>query len=163
MGMDVIGQNPTDEVGEYFRNNVWWWRPLWNYCESVAPELTSKVENAQYNDGDGLDGQDSVLLAEILLAEIALGNTKQYQDEYEAYHNALPSDPCDFCNGDQRGALVRPEWPDFEEGVEKFRNPCNKCSGKGSVRPMQTSYPFDVENVAEFARFLQTCGGFSIC
>ena len=26
-------------VGYYFRNNVWWWRPLWNYCYAVAEDL----------------------------------------------------------------------------------------------------------------------------
>ena len=25
---DYEKQNP----GIYFRNNCWWWRPLWNYC-----------------------------------------------------------------------------------------------------------------------------------
>ena len=72
MGMDVYGLNPqlksekpeidfsnaTEEQrteyfeamdtfeqqnpGFYFRNNVWWWRPLWDYvctvCDSVMTE-----------------------------------------------------------------------------------------------------------------------------
>ena len=25
--------------GVYFRNNVWWWRPLWNYCLAVAEDI----------------------------------------------------------------------------------------------------------------------------
>lgn len=162
MGMDVFGKNPTAEVGEYFRNNVWWWRPLWNYCEDVAPEITQSV-NGYTNDGDGLDEEGSLLLADILLNEIEAGNTKKYQEEYENYLNSLPDLPCDFCNGDPRGALVQPNFPEYEEGVEKFRFPCNKCEGRGSVRPFETNYPFDVENVKEFANFLQSCGGFSIC
>jgi hypothetical protein len=28
MGMDVYGKEPKSDKGEYFRNNVWWWRPL---------------------------------------------------------------------------------------------------------------------------------------
>lgn len=28
MGMDLYGKKPLNPVGEYFRNNVWWWRPL---------------------------------------------------------------------------------------------------------------------------------------
>ena len=39
MGMDVYGKKPKGEKGDYFRNNVWWWRPLWQYCASSAPEL----------------------------------------------------------------------------------------------------------------------------
>ena len=38
MGMDVYGIAPTSERGEYFRNNVWWWRPLWDYCCEVDSE-----------------------------------------------------------------------------------------------------------------------------
>ena len=28
-----------DNPGVYFRNNVWWWRPLWNYCYAVAEDI----------------------------------------------------------------------------------------------------------------------------
>ena len=24
-----------ENCGTYFRNNVWWWRPLWNFVSSV--------------------------------------------------------------------------------------------------------------------------------
>ena len=27
--------------GIYFRNNCWWWRPLWNYCYHVADDIIS--------------------------------------------------------------------------------------------------------------------------
>ena len=42
MGMDVYGKNQTSEKGSYFRNNVWWWRPLWNYCEELHGDITHK-------------------------------------------------------------------------------------------------------------------------
>ena len=29
--------------GIYFRNNVWWWRPLWNYCYNIAPDLVGDI------------------------------------------------------------------------------------------------------------------------
>ena len=58
MGMDVYGKNPTSENGKYFRNNVWWWRPLAEYCKQIAPEITSKIKYLQSNDGDGLQTQE---------------------------------------------------------------------------------------------------------
>jgi hypothetical protein len=64
MGMDVYGRNPTSKEGEYFRNNVWWWRPLAEYCMEVAPEIAARCEGWHYNDGDGLNGLDSGALAE---------------------------------------------------------------------------------------------------
>jgi hypothetical protein len=66
MGMDVYGTEPKNEKGAYFRNNVWWWRPLWEYCEFVAPELTCTVENGYSNDVDGLDGEDAKDIAKAL-------------------------------------------------------------------------------------------------
>jgi hypothetical protein len=40
---------------------------------------------------------------------------------------------------------------------------CNGCDGVGTQEAWDLSYPFSVENVEEFARFLSECGGFSIC
>ena len=42
MGMDVIGNNPTSEVGSYFRHTCWAWHPLAEYVCEVAPEITSR-------------------------------------------------------------------------------------------------------------------------
>ena len=39
--------------GAYFRNNVWWWRPLWQFvCTSCDGILTSvDIEEGQMNNG----------------------------------------------------------------------------------------------------------------
>ena len=34
-----------DNVGVYFRNNVWFWRPLWNYVYDTTDVLTEKDFN----------------------------------------------------------------------------------------------------------------------
>ena len=52
MGFDLYG-NSKNKKGEYFRNNVWWWRPLWAFCYENY-EIARKVENGHSNDGDGL-------------------------------------------------------------------------------------------------------------
>jgi hypothetical protein len=62
MGFDIIGTNATTKEGKYFRNNVWWWRPLAIYIKFVAPEkLYNKCRNWQSNDGDGLNAVDSLI------------------------------------------------------------------------------------------------------
>src|SRR5262252_5176839 len=72
MGFDVHGRAPSSEVGTYFRNNVWYWRPLANYISEVAPSLyTDKVW--QYNDGKGLNAADAAKLALILETELKSG------------------------------------------------------------------------------------------
>lgn len=150
MGMDVYGKNATSEKGQYFRNNVWWWRPLWNYCLSVS-YVAQQVEGGHYNNGDGLDADDAKMLAETLFAEINAGRTLQYEQEYTAFLKALPDEECDLCKGSgfRTDAIVTGE--------------CNGCQGKGQRRPWDTHYPFSVENVREFAEFLQDSGGFEIC
>lgn len=160
MGMDVYGKNATTERGEYFRNNVWWWRPLWDYCETVYPRCGEI--SGHTNDGDGFDEDEAKKLASILLAEIANGNTKRYEETYQLELSAIEDEVCSLCNG--VGIVqVKEDWPDYVEGQVTFRDPCNSCDGKKTKRPMTTWYPFSVENVKEFAEFLMDSGGFEIC
>ena len=97
MGMDVFGQNPKNKKGEYFRNNVWWWRPLWEYCEFVAPELTDMVEHGYSNDGDGLDGDDARKLGNALRKALRKGETAEYIAKRQEFIDNLPIIPCPHC------------------------------------------------------------------
>jgi len=54
MGMDIYGRKPANKTGEYFRANVWSWRPIHYLCELV---MDSKYPDWAYNDGDGLFNQ----------------------------------------------------------------------------------------------------------
>ena len=81
--MDVYGTNPTDKVGEYFRNNVWWWRPLWDYCLTNHGEIAGKVEYGHSNDGDGLDSHDSMKLALLLRQDISSGFAAKFERDYK--------------------------------------------------------------------------------
>ncbi len=55
MGMDVFGKNPTSKDGEYFRANVWSWRPIHQLCETV---LKKQLPGWAFNDGEGLETQE---------------------------------------------------------------------------------------------------------
>jgi hypothetical protein len=114
MGMDVYGTEPKNEKGAYFRNNVWWWRPLWEYCEYVAPELTCTVENGYSNDGDGLDAEDSVLLAKALRQALRNGYTKVYEDARNEMLDTLPIRPCSHC-----GATGKRTWYTNPQGIHE--------------------------------------------
>ncbi len=154
MGFDVFGKNPKNEKGEYFRNNVWWWHPLWEYCCFVAPDVAGKVAYGHSNDGDGLDEEDALALARRLREELESGRTKEYEERYMAALKALPDEPCPICGGTGR-RLPPPQ-------VGPGDVPCNGCNGTGRVRPFATHYPFSEENVREFVEFLENCGGFEI-
>ena len=155
MGMDVIGNNEDSEVGRYFRNNVWWWRPLWMYCEDTLPEVCDKVEHAHMNCGDGLDQVDSMKLGNALKKKIESGECALYARQRHEYIESLPLIECDLCEG----TGGRQEPPTTGKGTY----PCNACDSKGKVKQWDTHYPFSEENVQKFINFLLECGGFKIC
>jgi hypothetical protein len=171
MGVDVIGKNAVNETGEYFRNNFWCWRPLWDYCVSLSPKTCADVEGHS-NDGDGLDAQDSQDLAAVLFNEIASGRTAEYEVSYNLTIANLPRHECDYCNGTgTRSDAVGVDMgmPNKELDIEiqiitgRTHGWCNACRGEGVIDDMLASYSFSIENVRNFAAFLESCGGFSIC
>lgn len=55
MGMDVFGRKPTTKEGEYFRANIWSWRPIHALCETV---LKRKLSGWEFNQGEGFETQE---------------------------------------------------------------------------------------------------------
>lgn len=171
MGMDVMGRDATTEEGAYFRNNVWWWHPLWSYCEHVAPSIAGKVKHGHSNDGDGLGKTDSLRLAEVLEAELASGRTKAYETAHMARLAALPRTTCPHCAGTGvRSDAIAVQMGQPERVIDEPGHPrhgqkgwCNACDGFGTQEAFEARYPFSEENVTEFVAFLQGCGGFRIC
>lgn len=154
MGYDVymlllFGNAPKNEQGEYFRANIWWWPPLWDYCIEVAPEIAKNVECAYSNDGDGLDAHDAEELANALDLSLLTGTAMEKE---EAYRSALAEYPMKPCP-------MKPE--------EGKHNKCMLCDGKGEIRdvPFEASVtlkPFAVDLVKEFMTFCRYSGGFKI-
>jgi hypothetical protein len=160
MGMDVYGVNPISHEGRYFRNNIWSWRPLWQYCYSIAEDIISEEVYSLgcMNNGAGLDAINSKKLAFRLKGAIAEGHTVRYEKEYTERLAALPLLSCVYCEG----TGIRKDAVGIVYGMVE-RNWCNGCDGKGQRKHFDTEYPFTEENVKEFAVFLDACGGFKIC
>ena len=159
MGMDVIGKNPKNETGEYFRNNAWSWGPLATYVCEVAPEITAKCKYWQSNDGDGLNGEDSIFLAGLLQKEIDSGRTERYARLRRSQIEQAPNQPCTLCEstGTRKPAPERGAGDPTKDGIV-----CNSCDGHGYVRPWVDDNPLSVKNVQEFVNFLRECNGFEI-
>ena len=138
-------------IGYYFRNNCWWWRPLWNYCYLVADDLISEElhDSGHSNSGAGLDDKDAKLLGNRLLQQIREGKTIQYQANYQQYLDDMPDDNCGICNNNNHGH-------------DKKRD-CTRCNKTGKSTNFNKHYPFDIDNVKEFAEFCLQSGGFKIC
>ena len=138
-------------VGHYFRNNCWWWRPLWNYCKTIAPFLIDDelFENEHSNSGAGLDDKGAKLLGNRLLQQIRENKTIEYQAYYQQSLDDLPDDDCMRCNNNNQGHNKKKE--------------CVSCIKTGKSENFNKHYPFDVDNVEDFAKFCLECGGFEIC
>ena len=170
--MDVYGSAPSSEEGEYFRNSVWWWHPLWTYCEDKHGDIASRVQYAHSNDGDGLSAPFSVELGHRLKADLENGTVAAYEARYNEYMASLERNECDYCGGtgirtDEVGVKQGMPTRELEESVSivlgRTHGWCNGCGGEGKTDSVETWYRFSAENVAEFAEFLIHCGGFSIC
>jgi len=173
MGMDVFGLNPKNEKGEYFRNNVWWWRPLWMFCCEVGEEVINQelVEAGHFNDGAGLDDDGSKTLARILMEKLESGVVAEAEEEFKRISESAPRVKCDWCNNtgirtDEVGISMgmHDKALSAEQAARLGRDFgwCNGCDGEGTQRHPMSSYGFSVENVREFAEFLDSCGGFEI-
>lgn len=169
MGMDVVGKNPATSTGEYFRNNVWSWRPLWDYCISVAPEICDSV--CADNSGDGLNAADAEQLGQLLLEEIVTGRTARYKKHYDARLSRLPRTDCSYCDAtgirtDEVGLMHDMPSRELDEASQilfgRTHGWCNACRGEGKLDHFETGYPFSVENVRAFAEFCCESGGFEI-
>jgi hypothetical protein len=172
MGMDVYGKNPVNEVGEYFRRNVWGWRPLWDYCLERHGKVAGKVKYGHSNDGDGLGKHGSLELARRLRADLADGSARTYIEERNGLLASLERPACHLCDGtgirsDEVG--VENGMPDRELPEEmkiltgRSHGFCNACSGEGKTDAWETHYYLDLDDIAEFAVFLENSGGFRIC
>lgn len=173
MGMDIVGKKPSTQEGEYFRNNLWWWRPLWDYCANVAEDLIDDetYSGGHYNDGVGLDAEGATALAMRLIEEIQSGRTAEYEAKYRAELAELPMNDCEHCNatgirtdkvGMEMGMHDKALDPEVAAVVGRTHGTCNGCRGYGKTENWATHYPFDVKNVEEFANFLMGSGGFAI-
>lgn len=157
MGMDVYGLSPKSETGEYFRANVWYWRPLWQYCCDVVSDLEERVPNGHFNDADGLKTpEEAEELGKTLLTHLDTGETTRWKTMYYEELSKLPTSDCDICSGTG-------QRPDGLHGIEWKEPGCNGCSGTGIRAHWATNYPFEEEIVKEFAEFLIDSGGFKIC
>ena len=85
MGFDVIGRKAKSEKGKYFRNNVWFWRPLWTYvCNECDDILTIKeAEGGTYNDGIKISKAKAERIAKRLKKRIEDGSVDLHKAGYD--------------------------------------------------------------------------------
>ena len=108
-----------ENCGVYFRNNVWSWRPLWNFVSSVCESiLTEKdIESGSYNDGHKICKTKANRIASRLFKLIRNGDVKAYESAYRKHQDSLHKDNWDKS------------YPFSEDNVREFANFCLNSGG----------------------------------
>jgi hypothetical protein len=164
MGFDLYGNNKGNSTGEYFRNNVWWWRRLADYvCEHTKVVNEKDFEKWQYNDGHQVSKEEAEQIANQLEHLISTGHTEKYAKKvqkeikvakttnknvdklFEDLHRAVA-----VATGKE---LVPNEYPKvLKEQWDKIYK----------LRDSRENYPFNIQNVKEFIQFCRNSNGFRI-
>jgi hypothetical protein len=152
MGVDLSGQSATNEKGQYYHCNYWWWRLIWTYVCEVCENILTKeeMEAGLFNVGEVISGKKASGIALRLREQMESGATEAYVERRKAAMAVLPDEPCFLC----KGAGERHD--EFVDG------PCNGCDGKGNVRPVETQYQLSCASVLRFLEFCEASGGFRI-
>jgi len=159
-------QYQINNPGDYFRNNVWWWRPLWDFvCNNCDDFLTEKdMEKGYYNGGKKISKTKSLKIAKRLSELIADGTVDTFErkstlaiEKAEA-HNKVVRKKMDaishICEKKHGEMIVPANYP------EPYKTQWNDAYAKES---WTAHYPFYANNVKDFATFCQQSGGFEIC
>tara|TARA_R100000005_G_C4983963_1_gene192810 strand:- start:20 stop:661 length:642 start_codon:yes stop_codon:yes gene_type:complete len=156
-----------DNPGEYFRNNVWFWRPLWDFvCNTCDDFLTDKdITGGHSNDGHRISATKANRIAKRLNKHLKSGVVDAVQKEAE-----------------ERAAKARKHNAEVEAKLEQIKVDVEEITGKDDLVPRDypeelyakwtrinntkdwnDSYPFSKENIQNFATFCEQSGGFEIC
>ena len=156
-----------ENCGTYFRNNVWWWRPLWSFvCEHCEDILTEKdMNNGCYNDAHVISRRKAEAIAQRLEEVIETEETKMWIKEHmDNLEQAKRNNAQVEAELKELKKMVEVETgnPDIYPAIypDKFKKKYDEVYAK---RDWASSYPFHKDNVINFINFARQSGGFSIC
>tara|TARA_R100000501_G_C2618094_1_gene111576 strand:- start:194 stop:799 length:606 start_codon:yes stop_codon:yes gene_type:complete len=153
-------------VGSYFRNNVWFWRPLWQYvsigCGNILTE--NDIMEGSSNSGHTI----SKTKAKRIAARLRRLDKDGMLSEYDKFMNKKVK------KARKNNKKVRELRDELQKKAKKELGP--DIIPADYPEPYKTEwdkiyemedwtghYPFDVDNVRNFAEFCENSGGFEIC
>ena len=83
--------------GAYFRNNVWFWRPLWNFVTGCCGDILSEkdIEQGYYNDGHKIGKLKAKRVAGRLRKMLEGGHVELVEAKYKQEQEQLSDDDWD--------------------------------------------------------------------
>ena len=156
-----------ENPGHYFRNNVWWWRPLADFVLWLADEEFTEEERKRWHDNGGfkVSEKKANIIADLLEMAIEKGMANRMEEENK-----------------RTMAKARKHNKKIEEQHKELRKIVEEKTGKKELAPIEfpepfksqwddiqkmtdykAHYPFSLDNVKEFIIFCRASGGFEIC
>jgi len=156
----------ADNVGIYFRNNVWWWRPLADLVEKLCFFLSDKQKKHLHdNGGHEYDEATAHKIADTLDAFVKSSVAKRTEINHKKEmkkadaHNKKVQVKLDALKMD---AIARTSNKDIAP-CDYPKDLKDKWDSIYREHDYTSSYPFTLKNVKEFISFLRQCGGFTVC
>jgi len=157
----------TEVPGNYFRNNVWYWRPLWDFvCSTCYDILTEKdMEGGSFNDGHEISKTKAIRIANRLKKMDKLGTLDKSEDTYKKQK----------IHCDKHNKKIEKKMNNLKKEVVELTKDKNiapkdyprlykkEWDRLYNQKKWTSSYPFDAENVRAFIIFCENSGGFVIC
>ena len=166
MGFDLytLG-NPKNDKGEYFRNNVWWWRRLADFVIHKTKVVSAEhQESWHYNDHHVVTKEEAEQIAKQLRHLISTGEVRAFEEEVK--HNMVKAEQHNKRVEKLRKQLhdrVCKEVGDSDIVPRDYPEPYKtKWDKLWEFQDRNANYPFTQKNVEEFIEFCENSNGFTI-
>ena len=155
-----------ENVGFYFRNNVWWWRPLATYICNIMGDVLTEEERVRFHDNSGVEisQEKAIMIADTLQLMIKMGGVKTHERLWEAdrkkaeeHNKKLDAQHKELAKLVEKkvGKSLAPK--DYPKAFKDMWDSIQK------ENKFQANYPFSEGNVKDFIKFCRASGGFRIC
>ena len=167
MGFDLMSLgNHKNKNGEYFRNNVWWWRRLADLvCEETGVIEEQDKEHWQHNNGHEVSEETAMQIAKQLKALIKNGTVSRIIKKTEEEMKVAEANNkfVDICHTMLREKVEKETGKKNLAPADYPKDDHDTWDWIQSKYSYGSSYPFSMENVEEFISFCEDSRGFTIC